>query len=352
MTRILVLCGGRSAEHEVSLDSASSIISRLDRSRFTVQVLGIGKGGESMTPERIRSFLDLGNALDVGLPCCDDWIAWMAANRKEWDVVFPVLHGPFGEDGTVQGLLELMQLPYVGAGVCASALGMNKIHCKQILRQEGLPVVDWLDFHRREWEEDKDRIASRALDALPFPMFIKPANLGSSVGISKIIEASQLEDAVAKALQFDDWVIVEKGIDAREIEVSVLGNFQPRASLPGEIVPYGDFYSYEAKYLSAESSLLVPAPLRPEQAREVCALALKAYRALQLEGMARIDFLMDRVSEMFFVSEPNTIPGFTRISMYPKLWVASGLSYSDLLTELIDLALERFRRRRALSVER
>ncbi|HUG42899.1 MAG TPA: D-alanine--D-alanine ligase family protein [Acidobacteriota bacterium] len=352
MNRILVLCGGRSAEHEVSLDSASSVISRLDRSRYKVQALGIGKNGESLTPERLRSLLDLKNAADVEFPACRNWIAWMAASRKELDAVFPVLHGPFGEDGTVQGLLELMQVPYVGAGVCASALGMNKIHCKQILRQQGLPVVDWVDFHRSEWEEDKDRQASRVLGSLPLPLFVKPANLGSSVGISKIVETAHLEGAVAKALQFDDWVIVEKGIDAREIEVSVVGNLQPRASLPGEIVPSGDFYSYEAKYVSDQSRLLAPAPLSPEQSRQVRTLALAAYRVLQLEGMARIDFLMDRVSEELFVSEPNTIPGFTRISMYPKLWVASGLSYSDLLTELIELALERFQRRRGLSVER
>ncbi len=264
---------------------------------------------------------------------------------RNLDVVFPILHGTFGEDGTVQGLLELAGVPYVGAGVLASAVGMDKDVMKRLFRDAALPIAPWEVLLRNEWESDRKAARRRLERRLRYPLFVKPANLGSSVGISKVSRAADLAAAINLAAQYDRKIVVEKGIDAREIECSVLGNDHPEASVPGEIVPVNEFYDYEAKYLKEGSELIIPARLAPQQARRVQELAVAAFRAVDCAGMGRVDFLLDRKTGKIFVNEINTIPGFTPISMYPKLWEASGLPYPKLLDRLIGLALERHRQK-------
>jgi D-alanine-D-alanine ligase len=275
----------------------------------------------------------------------------LSLDRKN-TIVFPVLHGPLGEDGTVQGLLEVIGLPYVGAGVGASAVGMNKIYCKSILRAAGIPVLPWMTLNRAEWAGKQTESAKLVEEDLSYPIFVKPANMGSSVGINKSHDRVEFVRHVEIAFCYDDYVLLEPGIDAREIEVSVLGGFTPRVSVPGEIIPADEFYSYEAKYLKEGSRLLIPAPLSEAEVEKVRELGSRTFQALQLEGMARVDFLLERRSGELFVNEPNTIPGFTQISMYPKLWEESGLSYAKLLEELIELGFARHDRRSQLSVER
>ncbi len=259
------------------------------------------------------------------------------------DVIFPVLHGTFGEDGTVQGLLELADLPYVGAGVLGSALGMDKEVQKRLFLQAKLPVADFISVLRRDWQAGRKAVLRRAQGRLRFPIFVKPANLGSSVGISKVQRAAELAAAIEHAFEFDRKILVEQGIIGREIEVSVLGNDEPRASVPGEVIPAREFYDYTAKYLEDTTRFLVPARLARAQVRRCQELAVAAFRALDCAGMARVDFLMARRTGRIYVNEVNTIPGFTAISMYPKLWEASGLPYAKLLDSLIELALERHR---------
>jgi D-alanine-D-alanine ligase len=259
----------------------------------------------------------------------------------ELDVIFPVLHGPCGEDGTVQGLLELTGLPYVGAGVMASSVGMDKAVAKDIFRSHGLPVLPYRVVLRKLWETDATRVIAECEETLRYPMFTKPANLGSSVGISKVRDRAQLIAGLDEAARFDRKLLAEQGIEAREIEVSVLGNDDPIASVPGEIIPSREFYSYAAKYIDEASELLIPAPISPEQAEQARQLAIQAYRAIDCAGMARVDFLMDKANEQIWLNELNTIPGFTPISMYPKLWEATSISYAELIDRLIELALER-----------
>jgi D-alanine-D-alanine ligase len=261
----------------------------------------------------------------------------------EVDVIFPVLHGPHGEDGTVQGLLELAGLPYVGAGVTASAVGMDKAIAKDVFRTHGLPVLPYQVVLRVAWEADPARVVTLCEAALRYPMFTKPANLGSSVGVAKANNRGELTAGLDEAAHFDRKLIVEQGIEAREIEVSVLGNDDPIASVPGEIIPSRDFYSYAAKYIDDASDLLIPAPVSEEQTEQIRELAVKAYAAIDCAGMARVDFLMDRSTDGIWLNELNTIPGFTPISMYPKLWEATGISYTELIDRLIQLALERYK---------
>lgn len=354
MREVILLCGGRSAEHEVSLVSVASVMRNLDPDRYRIEVLGIRKDGSTMTAEELAEALQVRPGDRVNLPDVRSWVAWLesrAASRTAELVVFPVLHGPYGEDGTVQGLLEVLDLPYVGASVGGSAVGINKVYCKRILESAGLPVLPWRAFHREAWRKDPGDCRRQLDSGLGWPRFVKPASLGSSVGVSRCFEDG-LQAAVELAFRYDDWVVVEQGIEAREIEVSVLGGFEPEASLPGEIIPADVFYSYEAKYLDDRSQLLIPAPLDADETRQVQELAVKAFEVLQLEGMARMDFLMDRHTGRLWINEPNTIPGFTRISMYPKLWGVSGLPFGALLDRLLDLAVERHRRRSRLEVSR
>jgi len=261
--------------------------------------------------------------------------------RPEIDVIFPLLHGTFGEDGTVQGLLELADIPYVGAGVLGSAAGMDKDLMKRVFRDARIPVVPWVTVLRSEWEHDPQPVLASIQGKLGYPLFVKPANLGSSVGITKVHDAKELKPALDLAAEYDRKILVEKGVDAREIECSVLGNDSPQASVPGEIVPVNEFYDYEAKYVKEGSQLIIPANLRPRQTRRVQQLAVQSFRAIDGAGMARVDFLLDRRTAAIFVNEINTIPGFTPISMYPKLWEASGVPYAKLIDRLVELALER-----------
>jgi D-alanine-D-alanine ligase len=322
--RVAVLYGGRSGEHEVSLNSAESIIAAMDPERYEVQRILISKEGRwqprAISPE--------------------------PGGNQGIDVVFPVLHGTFGEDGTVQGLLELAGLPYVGAGVLASSVSMDKEVMKRLMIERDLPVVDYIVVMRGQYQAEE--ICRR----FPFPMFVKPANLGSSVGISKVKTCEELMTALAFAGEFDRKILVERGITGREFECSVLGNDDPAAAVPCEILPSREFYDYEDKYLLGEAKTVVPADLTPEQTAEVQRLAVACYQAVSCEGMARVDFLMDAATGKFFINEINTIPGFTSISMYPKMWEASGLPYPKLIDCLIELALDRHRARQATRYSR
>ncbi|MEE8349581.1 MAG: D-alanine--D-alanine ligase family protein [Acidobacteriota bacterium] len=349
---LVLLCGGKSAEHEVSFQSAAAVLRHLDRAKYQVSALGIRKDGALYAPETTRQELNLEVSREISFPEGKHWVSTLTSLTPVADVVFPVLHGPFGEDGTVQGALEVLNIPYVGAGVWGSAVGMNKLYSKKLLQQDELPVLSFLSLIRQEWNNDQEDCLQRVAEALSYPIFVKPANLGSSIGVNKSASDKELLEHIDTAFRYDDQLVVEQGIDAREIEVSVLGNSEPRVSVAGEIIPSGEFYSYEAKYLNEASQLLIPAPLSQEEMEQVQDLAVRTFRALQLEGMARIDFLMDRGTGQFWISEPNTIPGFTEFSMYPKLWEASGLQYSDLLDTLIQLGLERHQRRSRFSVDR
>ncbi|MFN3741285.1 MAG: D-alanine--D-alanine ligase family protein [Anaerolineales bacterium] len=349
--RVLVLFGGRSGEHEISLISARSVLRVLDRERYEVLEVGITREGEWL------GGMDALDAFEKG-----EWSrlepvtifpqprrrGLFALRGDRWvkvsdvDVIFPVLHGTFGEDGTLQGLLEMAEVAYVGAGVVGSAVGMDKGVFKHVMRARGIPVVDWLVVTRREIETQLDDVVRRAEALSGYPIFTKPANLGSSVGVTRCKNRAELIQGLDEAARYDRRILIEHGIpQAREIEVSVLGNDEPQASIAGEIIPSREFYSYEAKYLDGTSGLLIPAPISDEQMARVQRLALEAYRAVDCAGMARVDFLMDRQSGAIYLNEINTIPGFTSISMYPKLWEASGLPYPQLVDRLIELALER-----------
>ena len=351
MLHVIILCGGRSAEHEVSLVSASSVVRNLDRSRYRISVIGIQKDGSTFASDVLRSKMTIGDT-PVTILDGKHWVELLLNASPPAEIVFPVLHGPYGEDGTVQGALEVLDIPYVGAGVWGSAVGMNKIHCKGLLADAGLPVLPYVAINRLQWDDGTDRLIEQATSSLSYPLFVKPANMGSSIGINKSRSREDLIEHIRLAFKYDDFILVEQGIEAREIEVSVLGNLEAKASIAGEIVPSGEFYTYESKYEDASSQLVIPARLSAEQMERVRDLAVRAYTCLQLEGMARMDFLMDKNSGELWINEPNTIPGFTSISMYPKLWEASGLPYARLLDQLIQLGFERSKRRRSLSVDR
>ncbi len=343
--RIGVLFGGRSGEHEVSLMSARSIIGALDPKRYEVIPIGITRDGVWKRPNNALELLQQGqlDALQESLTTSQTAVALdpKAKDVPPLDVVFPVLHGPYGEDGTVQGFLELANLPYVGSGVLGSAVSMDKSIMRRLFAEAGLPLVPWRSSLRSRWQQDPESVLTAIEEQLGYPCFVKPANLGSSVGISRARSRHELEAALTTAAQYDRKLVVERGVvNAREIEVSVLGNDEPQASLAGEIRPGGEFYDYATKYLEDSSELLVPAPLSPEQQEQFQQLAVGAFQAVDACGMARVDFFLAEDGTIF-VNEINTIPGFTRISMYPKLWEASGVAYGQLLDRLIELAVER-----------
>ena len=364
--RLGVLFGGRSGEHEISLTSAAAVMKALDPEKYELVPIGITSEGRWRVGSKALGLLagaaeddlaqrtgPLQTVLEQGLvvtpsvdpngpkllPITKSSDALHA--RSEVDVIFPVLHGTFGEDGTIQGLLELADVPYVGAGVLASAAGMDKDVMKRLFRDAGLPVVPWEMVLRTEWEDDPEGVRRKIKKRLRFPLFVKPANLGSSVGITKVHSAEEFQAGMDLAAQYDRKILVEKAVDAREIECAVLGNDNPEASLPGEIVPVNEFYDYEAKYIKEGTELLIPARLSRRQIKRVQELAVRAFKAIDCAGMARVDFLLDRKSGKIFLLEINTIPGFTSISMYPKLWEATGVPYSKLLDRLVELALER-----------
>jgi len=353
--RVGVIFGGRSGEHEVSLVSAQSIMSAIDRDKYDVVPIGITREGRWLTTgepmQQLRAALDKTppaltppNPLpEATNPQTRELIpGTREAGIPALDVVFPVLHGPYGEDGTMQGLLELANLPYVGSGVLGSALGMDKAAMKAIFRDAGLPTVGAIVVLRREWEADPKGVATRAAREIGYPCFVKPANMGSSVGIAKVHQPGELAEAMATACAYDRKVLIEVAVEAREIECSVLGNDAPIASILGEIVPKREFYDYAAKYGDEDTELIIPAPLPPEITAAIREMAVRAFRVLDCAGMARVDFFLDKRTNEIYVNELNTIPGFTPISMYPKLWAASGIPYPELIDRLIELALERF----------
>ena len=391
--RVGLLFGGRSCEHEVSLSSARSVIEALDREKYDLTLIHIAKDGQWRLPgggaaARLAGagadgppggevgqpspFVD-GSAGDGSLPILVAYpeggrLLTRSANHAgplepgdglsldkgapasggaSLDVVFPLLHGPFGEDGTVQGLLELAGLPYVGAGVLGSAAAMDKAMMKRAFLAEGIPVIDYIVARRSDWRRDPDRIRAEAEARLGYPMFVKPANLGSSVGVHRIDDASAFRGLVEDAAAYDTKVLIETAaVNSHEIECAVLGNDEPQASVAGEIVPSRAFYDYEAKYVDDASELTIPAPLAPETSERVRELSIAAFRAVEARGLSRVDFFVGRDGGPIYVNEINTMPGFTPISMYPKLWAASGVSYPELIDRLIQLALEEHRDRR------
>ncbi|HZB87985.1 MAG TPA: D-alanine--D-alanine ligase family protein [Terracidiphilus sp.] len=369
--RVGILFGGRSGEHEVSLLSAASILKAIDRTKFDVVPIGITKQGRWLGAGAANRLLENGGAavarqlragdphstpgaklLQEGIPTLlapepRSQSGQQGPQGKALDVVFPVLHGTFGEDGTIQGLFELAGIAYVGSGVLGSAAGMDKDAMKRLFAQAKLPIVKHVTLLRSEWEKSPRKSVTLIEAALRYPLFVKPANLGSSVGISKVHNRKELGPALDLAAQYDRKLVVEQGVvgktrGARELEVAVLGNDDPKASVVGEIIPGKEFYDYEAKYLSEGSVPVIPAKLTKAEEKQIRAMAVAAFRACDLAGLARVDFLMEPDGKRrIYLNEVNTLPGFTRISMYPKLWEATGISYRDLITRLIELAIER-----------
>jgi D-alanine-D-alanine ligase len=389
--RVGILFGGRSGEHEVSLLSAASVFNAIDKNKYEVVPIGITKQGHWVTAadaERLllgrqragesspatqahlragdpeatpgAAVLAMGEAVVVPpepqqhggslaafqTDASSHALVRRAADRAiNVDIIFPVLHGTFGEDGTIQGLLELADMPYVGAGVLGSAAGMDKDIMKSLFRAAGLPIVKHVTILRSEWEAARRKVQKLVENKLKYPVFVKPANLGSSVGISKAHDRKELGPAIEEAAKFDRKIVIEQGVGgkrrAREIECSVLGNDQPEASVPGEIVPSTEFYDYNAKYLDEGSQLIIPAKLSKSETRKVQQLATGAFKAVDCSGLARVDFLMEPKTRKIYLNEINTMPGFTSISMYPKLWAATGVSYPELIERLIQLGLER-----------
>jgi len=338
--RVALLFGGRSAEHEVSILSARSIADAAPPERFEIVPILINREGAFCDPATSRAILqgDRSIAESTGF----SFESW--ARDERVDCVFPIVHGTYGEDGRLQGYLEMLGLPYVGSGVTASAVGMDKWMMKQAFAAEKLPIVEHVLVLEPDWLDDRDRATRAVQNHLRFPFFVKPANAGSSVGITKVRTDEQLGPAIELALRFDEKVVVERGIDAREVEVSVLGNVDPNASVPGEIIPGGEFYDYRDKYIDGAAELVIPAKLSVEKTDEIRQLAIRAFRSIGASGYARVDFFVEKGTNKVFVNEINTIPGFTRISMFPKLWEATELKYPKLIERLIDLAMDRHER--------
>jgi len=355
--RVGVIFGGRSGEHEVSLMSARSVLAALDPAKYEVISIGIWRDGRWFGGSGVLDAFQAGRLgglapATLGQPGCRGLFRWEQGQALEMleplDVVFPVTHGSFGEDGTLQGLLEMADMPYVGSGVLASSVAMDKALFKDLMRAHRIPVVASAVVQSGLIRERQDEALDQAEAVGTYPLFVKPANLGSSVGVSKCRSRSDLLEGLMDAARYDRRVLVEQGLEAREIEVSVLGNEDPDTSIPGEIMPSDEFYSYRAKYIDDASQLLIPAPIDEATAEEARRIAAEAYKAIDGAGMARADFLLERKSGKLFLSEVNTIPGFTQISMYPKLWEASGLPYPELMDRLIDLAFARQRQKDGL----
>ncbi len=353
-TRLVVIFGGQSAEHDVSCVTAAHVLAAIDPGRFEVTAVGITRSGQWVLDDDAYELAQAGSLgrlkaegqatslpeLLVTKPATEA----LATTDSPTTVVLPLLHGPLGEDGTIQGMLELAGVAYVGCGVLASALAMDKAMAKHVLAGAGIPQARWITLHAEEWD-DVGQVARNVISELGLPCFVKPANMGSSVGVTKAHDLDELINALQTASSYDEWVVVEETIDGREIEVAVLGNLSPKVSVPGEIVPGAEFYDYDDKYAAGAAQLLIPAPLSDEQTQQARDLALLTYKALRCEGMARVDLFLDP-ERGFLVNEANTIPGFTPISMYPKMWEASGLAYPELIATLVELAQERHRRRR------
>lgn len=360
--RVAVLFGGRSGEHEVSVASARSVIAAMDDAKYKVVPVAITKEGRWLAGPEAAAALEAGQVLAPQAIRADEQddaalvpagyqrelVPGMRDGFPEVDIVFPLLHGTYGEDGTVQGLLELADLPYVGAGVLGSALGMDKVAMKAVLTANGLPVVEYLAFSKRRWAREGESVIAQIEARFEYPVFVKPANMGSSVGISKAHDRAELRYGLDLAARFDRRILVERAIHGRELECSVLGNDEPLASVVGEVVPCNEFYDYRAKYVDEGSLLHIPADIPQDVAEAIRDMALKAFLALDCAGMARADFFLCQDTGRVYINELNTIPGFTNISMYPKLWEASGLPYPQLIDRLIELGLERHREKETL----
>lgn len=362
MITVGILFGGRSGEHEVSRCSAASVFTHLDRSKYNVIVIGVNYDGRWYVQDNPGVIHDdsFGSVLKLEKKneCFINhyerdgrlYFHDTAAGKESFaDVIFPVVHGTFCEDGTLQGLLDLSMVPYVGAGVIGSAIGMDKDVAKRLLRDAGIPVVPWIKVTKEDWRNGGKEIVALVSEKIGFPCFVKPSNAGSSVGITKVKNGSDIDKAINEALLWDDKILIEQGVNAREIEIAILGNEKPEASIPGEIRPRHEFYSYEAKYIDADGAeLLIPALIDRETAIKMRKIAVEAYTTLECSGMARVDFFLDKDSNEFYLNEINTIPGFTSISMYPKLWEHTGIIYTELLDRLIELAFKRAESRRDL----
>ncbi|MFT3716308.1 MAG: D-alanine--D-alanine ligase family protein [Gordonia sp. (in: high G+C Gram-positive bacteria)] len=352
--RLVVLYGGASAEHDVSRVTAAHVLAAADRDRYTLVPIGIGKDGVWHHNEFAAGALDAGDELpdrlDIEGPVVDP-VATVSGAPEDRTVVLPLLHGPHGEDGTVQGMLELFSVPYVGCGVLSSSVCMDKAMAKEVAARAGIPQCAWITM--RDGVDDPAEIGEKAIAELGLPVFVKPANMGSSVGVSRAADADALQRAIASALQYDDVVVIEEAVTGREIEVGVLGNTHPETTLPGEIKPGSDFYDYKDKYLTGAAELMIPAPLSDEAVAQARELAADVFTALRCSGLARVDFFYEESGPArgWLLNEVNTIPGFTPASMYPKMWEATGLAYPALIDRLVDLALERHDRRAAFSTD-
>jgi D-alanine-D-alanine ligase len=357
--RLALLYGGRSGEHQVSIASAASVLQAIDRRKYDVLPVYLTPEGRWLPEVEPTHLLHSGTQPTTqsaalfssdpkqrGLLPLSPALEPQSHRVQTVDVVFPLLHGTYGEDGTVQGLLELADVPYVGSGVLGSAVGMDKGMMKILFTEAGLPVVPYLMIRRRDWEHDPLAVQEHILQTLSLPLFVKPANLGSSVGISKVKRPGDLPEALRLASQYDRRLIVEQGVECRELECSVLGNDAPRVSVMGEIIPHREFYDYQAKYGEGMSELCIPAVINAALADELRRMALVAFRAVDAAGLARVDFFVERQTEKPYINEINTLPGFTQVSMYPKLWEASGVPYTDLIDQLVQLAIERHQDRR------
>jgi D-alanine-D-alanine ligase len=354
--RIGLIFGGRSGEHEVSLFSANAVMSHLDRNKYEVVPIGITKTGAWLLGSDPQKLLAAEQGADVeeetttsvtltGDPNVRRLIPLQNGESLQdngaLDVIFPVMHGTSGEDGALQGLLEMANVPYVGCGVLGSALGMDKEKMKMIFQTVGLPIVDYLTYRRHEWERSPEATLDAVEQYLGYPCFVKPVNLGSSVGINKAHNRAELEHAMRVAAEYDRKIIIERGINCRELECAVMGNNEPIASVVGEVVASNEFYDYRAKYIDNQSRITIPADIPQATAEEVRRQAIKAFIALDLSGLSRVDFFLEKETGLVYINEVNTLPGFTQISMYPQLWEASGIPYSELLDRLIELAIER-----------
>jgi D-alanine-D-alanine ligase len=340
--RVVLLFGGRSPEHDVSILSARSVANAAPKPRIEMIPICIGKDGRFISTERSARILDGSESSAKG---DTDFSFEQWARTSEIDIIFPLIHGIGGEDGALQGYLDMLQLPYIGSSVAASAVAMDKAYMKFAFAAAKLPMVEWVQVLESDWHSERERVLRAVGNALRLPYFVKPANSGSSIGVTKVKDDGALAAAIESAFRFDEKVLVERGIDAREIEVSVLGNDEPQASVPGEIVTSREFYDYTDKYIEDRSSLVIPAKLPKERSEDVRRLAITAFRAVGARGFSRVDFFLERGTNKLFVNEINTIPGFTNISMYPKLWEATELKYPRLIEKLIDLGLERAKSR-------
>lgn len=371
--KVAVIFGGKSGEHEVSISSAISVFNALDKSKYDVALIGIDKSGRWLMPSEAKFLAHAENPrllklnqeketfslvpfessrqlVSVEDRQASSPVPSQVGSSGKFDVIIPILHGPHGEDGTVQGLLELSNIPYVGSGVLGSALGMDKDVSRRLLKAEGIPVVPTIVVRKHEYVKGGEKIIQEAVSKFGLPFFVKPANMGSSVGVHKVKSLSEAAQKFESAFSYDNKILIEKAINARELECSVLGNAEPEASIVGEIIPQHEFYSYEAKYIDENGALLeIPAKdLSAEIIEQVRQLSIQAFKVLECSGMARVDFFLDRQSGKLYLNEINTIPGFTKISMYPKLWEATGKPYNQLLDELIELALERHSEKNSL----